>query len=138
MLKNYYLALFVLLLTTSCATLNKSTNSAAFEATASVDPIKAEVIVDDTKKITGTSTSRYFLGLFRISGDNNFTTGVFSNINPFDASTQVASAAAYKAIKNSNADVIVNPQYVIEKHNYILFQTVKVKVTGMKGTFKLK
>jgi len=137
-MKNYYFVLVVLLLTTSCASLTKSTNSARFEASALVDPVKAEVIVDDSQKINGTSESFYLLGLFRLSGDNNFSTGVFSNINPFDKNTMVSSAAAYKAITKSNADVIVNPQYVIENHNYILWQTVKVKVTGMKGTFKLK
>ena len=71
-------------------------------------------------------------------GDNKYANGVYGSINPFDKSAHVSAAAAYKAIKSSGADVIVNPQYEIKATNFILFSTVEASVTGMKGTFKLK
>ena len=90
------------------------------------------------KEIKGNSKSIYLLGFLRISGDNKYANGVYGSINPFDKSAHVSAAAAYKAIKSSGADVIVNPQYEIKATNFFLFSTVEASVTGMKGTFKLK
>ena len=94
--------------------------------------------LDDSKKIRGTSKSTYLLGFLRIAGDNKYANGVYGSINPLNKNAHVSAAAAYKAIKSSGADVIVNPQYEIKATNFILFSTVEASVTGMKGTFKLK
>jgi hypothetical protein len=122
----------------SCSVLNKSTNAAFFESQANVAPVEAEIEVDDSKKIKGNSKSVYLLGILRIAGDNKYANGVFSSYNPFDIIAPVSAAAAFKAIKSSGADVIVNPQYEVKQTNLILFKTVEATVTGMKGTFKLK
>lgn len=139
MKKNHiYLSICLLFLVSSCSVLNKSTNAAHFEAQADIDPIEGMVQVDDSKKIVGSSKATYLLGFLRISGDNSYADGVYSSYNPLDKVAPVSAAAAFKAIKSSNADVIVNPQYEVKRSNYILWQTVEAKVTGMKGTFKLK
>ena len=138
MKKYIFLTICFSFLFTSCSVLNKSTNAAFFETQAKIDPVEAEVIVDDSKKIRGSSKSTYLLGFLRIAGDNKYANGVYGSINPFDKSAHVSAAAAYKAIKSSGADVIVNPQYEIKATNFILFSTLEASVTGMKGTFKLK
>ena len=138
MKKYIFLTICFSFLFTSCSVLNKSTNAAFFEAKAEVESVKAEVIVDDSKKIRGTSKSTYLLGFLRISGDNKYADGVYGSFNPLNKNAHVSAAAAYKAIKSSGADVIVNPQYEIKATNFLLFSTVEASVTGMKGTFKLK
>ena len=139
MKKNYiYLSICLLFLVSSCSVLNKSTNAAPFAAQANIDPIEGMVQVDDSKKIMGSSKATYLFGFLRISGDNSYADGVYRSYNPLDKVAPVSAAAAFKAIKSSNADVIVNPQYEVKRSNYILWQTVEAKVTGMKGTFKLK
>jgi len=139
-MKNFYIYLSICLffLTSSCSVLNKSTNAAYFEAQADVDPVRVSVIVDDTKKIQGNSKATYVLGFLKISGDSSYADGVYRSYNPLDKVSPVSAAAAFKALKKSNADVIVNPQYEVKRTNYILWQTVEATVTGMKGTFKLK
>ncbi|MBJ7548876.1 hypothetical protein JHC42_18745, partial [Pseudomonas sp. OA3] len=44
------------------------------------------------------------------------------------------SAAAYKAVKASGADVIVAPRYEVNVQDYFVYKTVSVNVTGNKGT----
>ena len=46
------------------------------------------------------------------------------------------AAAAFKAVKNSNADLIVAPRYEVSVNDYFLFKKVDVKVTGSKGTIR--
>ena len=138
MKKYIFLTICFSFLFTSCSVLNKSTNAAFFETQAEVESVKAEVIVDDSKKIRGTSKSTYLLGFLRISGDNKYANGVYGSINPLNKNAHVSAAAAYKAIKSSGADVIVNPQYEIKDPNFFLFSTVEASVSGMKGPFKLK
>ena len=72
MKKYIFLTICFSFLFTSCSVLNKSTNAAFFEAQAKIDPIEAEVIVDDSKKIRGSSKSTYLLGFLRIAGDNKY------------------------------------------------------------------
>ncbi len=138
MKKSYILLMTISVLLSSCSVMNKSTNAAFFESQAQIEPVKAEIIVDDSKKINGKSKSVYLLGIIRISGDNKFADGVFRSYNPLDKVAPVSSAAAFKAIKSSGADVIVNPQYEVKQSNFILWQTVEAEVTGMKGMYKLK
>ena len=54
MKKYIFLTICFSFLFTSCSVLNKSTNAAFFEARAEIEPVKAEVIVDDSKEIKGT------------------------------------------------------------------------------------
>ena len=46
------------------------------------------------------------------------------------------SAAAFKALNGTGADIIVHPNYEIQKHSYLFFSTVNLKVVGYAGFFK--
>ena len=85
-------------------------------------------------------SSGYLLHLFRVSGDNKFADNirfVGDRIGMFSFLSKVRtakSAAAYNAIRTSEADILVNPQYVIEENHWNPFyKLIKVKVTGHPG-----
>jgi hypothetical protein len=134
-MKKLFLSLGVVVLLTSCSTLQVSTETASVNPSTVSDPIKVDIDVDGRNKITATSKSTYFLNFLRLSGDNEFADG---NWKGKGGSTK--SAAHYKALKSSGADVLVNPQYEIKTTNGFLFlwKTIEAKVTGYKGTYEIK
>jgi hypothetical protein len=122
----------------SCKTIQTSTLSTPMYAPkAQINPIRADVDVDMNKVLTGESEASYFL-IFRVSGDKKYAEGLNISGSPIVPNffTSLKSAAAYKAISNGNADVIVHPNFVLEKRNFIFFSNVKMKVTGYAGKFK--
>lgn len=131
-----------LFLLVSCQTTRTGALSTpAYAPKAEINPIRANVDIDMTKKLEGESTSSYFL-IFQVGGDNKFVDGMnYSSDTQFTAflkarENKTKSAAAYNALKDSGADIIVHPNYVVEITNYVLFKQIKVKVTGYAGYFK--
>jgi len=128
------LALFALV-ATSCKSTVASTKSTPMSVTANIRPLDADITVDVTKKISGESSALYFL-CFRLKGDKKYAEGVdySTRTNLFSfAVSKAKSAAAYKAVIDSNTDVIVHPNYVVDVENYVFFKKVNVKVTGFAG-----
>jgi hypothetical protein len=120
-----------------------------------LDPIVADITVDETEKLHGESESAYLL-FFRLRGDNKYADGIdyssntftrqgiFSFLNPFklferiatgDAEGKVKSAAAYDALKNSGADVLVHPTYSVYKKNYLVYYVYGAEVQGYAGKY---
>ncbi|MNJ65920.1 hypothetical protein D3C77_619600 [compost metagenome] len=54
----------------------------------------------------------------------------------FDPVSSAKAAAAFKAVKSSDADLIVAPRYEVSVQDYFVFKKVDVKVTGSKGSIK--
>ena len=128
------LALFALA-ATSCKSTVASATSTPMSVTANIRPLDADITVDVTKKISGESSALYFL-CFRLKGDKKYAEGVDYSTRSWLFSIAVCkakSAAAYKAIIDSNTDVIVHPNYVVDVENYVFFKKVNVKVTGFAG-----
>ena len=109
-----------------------------------LDPIKADIIVNEEDKISGSSSSSYFL-FFRVKGDNTFADGisystdasssVLSSLNPLSILQAsrlgpVRGSAAYDALKNTDYDVLVHPTYTITVNNYLIFKKYQVSVEG--------
>ncbi len=129
----------------SCVSTNKGFQSSPVLARkVQLDPIKADIKVDETKKIKGESTSSFFL-MFRVSGDKSFADGInystdasaslAEQLNPFKLAqagrlNKVRGAAAYKALATGDFDVLVHPNYTTTVENYILFKKYKVTVEG--------
>lgn len=157
-MKNLIYGIAILAMTlTSCVTTNKAFQSSpVISRNVQLDPIKADIEVDQTVKLKGESKSSYLL-FFRVRGDNKYadnikysaeteTTGrLFSFLNPFelfkkiatgDAVGKVKAAAAYKALEDSNADVLVHPMFTLTEKNYLLFFVYKAEVTGYGGVYK--
>ena len=128
------LALFALV-ATSCKSTLASATSTPLSVTENIRPLDSDITVDVTKKISGESSALYFL-CFRLKGDSKYAegvdystrTGLFSSVV-----SRAKSAAAYKAVIDSNTDVIVHPNYVVDVENYVFFKKVNVKVTGYAG-----
>jgi hypothetical protein len=105
-----------------------------------LDPIKADIKVDETKKLKGESTTAYFL-FFKVSGDDqfadgvNYSTDVSESFNPFKLLQKgrlqkVRGAAAYKALSSGDYDVLVHPTYVTTVKNYLIYKEYVVTVEG--------
>lgn len=123
----------------SCSTIDKSHINSSVKV--SIDSeMTAKVDVDLTRKLTGYASGGYLLHLFRVSGDNKYLEGVAYNgdkggyLSFFSKVARVRAAAAYNAIRTSDADILVNPQYVVEESNWNPFyKLIKVKVVGNPG-----
>lgn len=143
-------------LLTSCASYSSGYQSSTVQSrNVQLDPIVADIVVDESQKLKGESESAYLL-FFRVRGDNRYADGInysasaftkeglFSFLNPFklferiatgDAEGKVKSAAAYDALRNSGADVLVHPTYNVYKKNYLIFYVYGAEVQGYAGTY---
>jgi hypothetical protein len=113
-----------------------STISTPISVTENIRPLDADVTVNVNKKISGESSSLYFL-FFQLGGDTKFAQGVdYSTKSGLFSSaiSKAKSAAAYKAVIDSKSDLIVHANYVVDIEDYVFFRKINVKVTGYAGT----
>ncbi len=134
MKKILLLSLSIIMLT-SCGSyaLNKSSGSAKLNTSLIIEPpenLTSELTVGD--KITGTASGKFFLGILKLGGDKKYADDIFNGIGKM---SKIKAAAAYNALSETNADIIVNPQYVVEKKVSPLFliTTYTVTVKGKAG-----
>ena len=128
-----------LVLFNSCSSITKSQMNQSINVTID-SPMKAKIDVDMSRQLTGYASGGYLFHLFKVSGDTKFAKeirfngedgGFFSFLSRVRT---VQSAAAYNAIRGTNADILVNPQYVLEENHWNPFyKQIKVKVTGFPG-----
>jgi len=145
-MKNLFTLFLITISLLSCSSMQTAFDIAPVNSkNIELDPIKADLNINEDSKITGSSKSTYFL-FFRLSGDKvyadvdlgdqkDFTTSVLSLLNPFNwfyigGKSKTKSAAAYKALSKNNDDVIVDPNYTTTIKDYIIFKTFKVDVEG--------
>jgi len=126
------LMLLIFLIFTGCSTVNKSTIASPISVSTSSE-INANIKVGD--KISGSSKTNLLLGFWILSGPTEFADGVFAGLiaNPFDPIGPAKSAAAFDAISNSGADVIINPQYTVKVDRTLVYTNIEVTVTGYNG-----
>lgn len=138
MLKIATLGLSILLLT-GCSSLHTSQPNATLNATINAN-FKANIDVGES--ITGKSEVTTIFGIFTF-GDSKFSDGVNYGVNSGGFASMLGgtveeakSAAAYNAVSNSKADLILLPRYTIEENSYFFFKTTTVSVVGNKGTLR--
>ncbi len=129
----------------SCVSTNKGYQSSPVIArNVELDPIKADIKVNETAKLKGESTSIYFL-CFRIGGDNTFADGInYSTdaVSPIKSLktarlNKVRSAAAYKALSNGDYDFLVHPNYTITSMNFLgLVKVYECYVSGYGAKYE--
>ena len=110
----------------SCVSTNKSFQSSPVIAGyVTLDPIKADITIDESKKLDGESSTTYFL-FFRVSGDRYFADGIHYNTDMGMFSmiknrrlNRIRSAAAYNALRAGDYDVLVHPKYEMKTENYL-------------------
>lgn len=133
----YAAAFSALALLTGCASQNVSQPTAPLNGTVDTD-LKADVKVGES--ISGQSSVSILFNLFKLGGDSQFADGVTYGGSEggfalsLDPVASAKSAAAYKAVTASGADLIVAPRYEVNVEDYFVYKTVNVKVTGKKGT----
>ncbi len=135
----------------SCVTTNKGFQSSpVVSRNVNLDPIKADINVNEKTKLKGESTSSYFL-IFRVSGDKTFADGInystdasasiIQQLNPLRAIqagrlNKVRGAAAYKALGTGDYDVLVHANYTITIKNYLIYKKYKVTVEGYGAKYE--
>ncbi|MDY4884831.1 MAG: hypothetical protein SO141_01065 [Alphaproteobacteria bacterium] len=138
-MKKIYILLFAIMVS-ACSSMHTNVRSANL-----VEKVEsnhsAQISVGN--KISGSSSSYILFGIFKIYGDNMFADGVeYDNMSSWHAPrlyvTEVEkakSAAAYHAVVNSGADVIVAPRYFVKDTNFFyILRSINASVTGYKGT----
>ena len=124
-----------------CVSYNISQPSAPIDSVVKAD-LKADVAVGEA--ISGQSSVNILFGFLQFGGDSEFADGVAYGGDSggalgglgFDPVSAVKSAAAYKAVKASGADLIVAPRYEVSEENYFIFKKVAVTVKGNKGNIR--
>lgn len=151
-LTNLVLICSIAIFFTSCVSTNKGFQSSpVISRNVQLDPIKADIKVNETTKLSGQSSSTYFL-FFRISGDNtsadgiNYSTdaggSILSQFNPikFMRTTKlnkVRSAAAFKALSTGDYDFLVHPNYTMTTKNYLgLVKIYECSVSGYGAKYQ--
>ncbi|WP_439889234.1 hypothetical protein ACSX1C_09660 [Pseudomonas sp. MBLB4123] len=133
----YAAAFTALALLTGCASQNVSQPTAPLNGKVKTD-LKADVKVGEP--ISGESSVSILFNVFKLGGDSQFADGVTYGGGEggfalgLDPVASAKSAAAYKAVTTSGADLIVAPRYEVNVEDYFVYKTVNVKVTGKKGT----
>jgi hypothetical protein len=155
MKKNISKLLFIFTITfliTSCVTTNKGFQSSpVITRNVELDPIKADIVVNQTTKLVGQSSSTYFL-FFRVSGDNTCADGInystdaggstLSQFNPIKMMktaklNEVRSAAAYKALSSGDYDLLVHPNYTMTTKNYLgIVKIYECSVSGYGAKYQ--
>ena len=129
---NKIIIVIVTLFMTGCTVTNKSAISAPVGVSAD-SKLHGNIEVGD--KISGSVEATYFIGI-KLTGPDKYAdlnwVGTGSLFNPVP---QLKAAAAYNAISNSDAEIIVNPQYTITKNSAFGFVSYQIEVTGYRGVF---
>lgn len=148
MKKSILLATVAMFGLAGCSSVHMGVPSAALQERVTADHI-ANVKVGE--KISGESSAKILFGFIKIGGDNEFVDGMSyagssSGGLSLDglplpvpaisgAMDDVKSAAAYKAIESSGADVIIAPTYKTSVTNdFFVYKELNAKVEGYKGT----
>lgn len=102
-----------------------------------LDPIKADININEEEKLSGTSSSTYVIG-FRVAGDQNYADGVNFSTLAFHLGRvrQVKSAAAYNAMADKGYDVLVHPTYNIKVERGLFVQKYTATVEGYGGKYE--
>ena len=120
----------------SCSTLSETAKLAQGPVLLAVNPVRADVNVDTTKSLLGTSSTTHILGFIRL-GDHEFADypGISFGIG---GATREKRAAIYKALEGTGSDVLVNPKFIVREKRAFIFRKTTVQVAGFGGKFEFE
>ena len=131
---SYLFFLSIVLFLTSCSSVMLYDNGAQLNVEAK-SSLEAQIEVDG--RVSGEGSTMYLFNFFPVKLHKHGTEGLLSP-NYWELFTgrynPSKHQAAYNAVKNSNADVLVDPSYEMEYKNFILFGHETATVNGFKGT----
>lgn len=129
------------LVSTGCTSIeaNRVGNQVAVKMDLRLDP-KVEI---KSKKISGTAAVHSILGFINWGVDSqavgvNFGGSAAADFLSFIPSGEnvARNGAVYNACFNNKADLLVAPQYILQKEDYIVYKVIRCQVTGFPGTIK--
>jgi hypothetical protein len=100
-----------------------------------------DIEIDNSKKITGTSTTVYFL-IFGFGDKNEVKTnekyikGGLQNPLRTLREQKSINSAIYNAVENTDIDIIAVPRVTVKRQNYLIFSIYQSEVKGFAGYFK--
>ncbi len=139
-------AIFIamMILAVGCSAFHANHNSSGLNV-----PVTAEIHaqIEVGGDISGQSKMNTLFGFINFGGDTEYADGVSYGAsqgaqNPGllgkivgggDAAAPVKSAAALKAVRSGNCDLIVDPRYEVSISDYIVFKSINVTVKGKAG-----
>ena len=131
-MKKYIFFIILIVSQVSCSLHYKSGYSAIPDVKINVKPIEAEVVFDQSKTLQGQSETKVVLGIFRTS-DNVFSDAFGSGIGEMEK-----KAATYKALQNTDFDILVNPKYTVSLERKLFVKKVTATVVGYGGKIIVK
>lgn len=135
-MNRFFLLLAAVAALTGCTSLEQSVKLAEGSLVLDIAPVQVDVQVDTTRTLSGVGRTTWVLGVLRF-GDR--TTADFPGM-PFGpgAVTREKRAAIYKALKDTDFDVLVNPKYIVEEQRAVLFRRTTCIVAGYGGKFEFQ
>ena len=148
MRKFIYISLVLFVFGCSNVSYNQLTGDIDVTVKAELD---ATITVGDNISGTGSETVLFFIfrwpgTRYRAEGNtialnssspaSFFVSGISNSLNPFNVVEHAKGQAIHDAITSSNADVIINPRFIITEQDFFIYKTVRCDVTGKKGTIK--
>ena len=123
----------------SCKSTSKGyQSSTVMSRNVQLDPIKADIKVDETKKLVGTSKATYILGFFRVGGDDKYADGINYSTNSIKGIREggIKAAAAYKALEGGDWDVLVHPTYTVSRKWFFFGTKYEIEVQGYGAKYE--
>lgn len=119
----------VLILTASCASYNKTTPMLGVNSNNINTYVAADLDYQNAQKVEGTVEYEKLLWIIPLKRNGNKTV---SSSNRYKGLSNLESKALYKALENSKADIIVEPQFEKEHHSWFfgIYQKGSAKAKG--------
>lgn len=120
----------------SCTSTSETAKLAQGPVLLAVNPVRADVNVDTTKSLLGTSSTTHILGFIRF-GAHEFADypGISFGIG---GATREKRAAIYKALEGTESDVLINPKFIVREKRAFIFRKTTVQVAGFGGKFEFE
>ncbi|OIQ36598.1 MAG: hypothetical protein BM555_02470 [Crocinitomix sp. MedPE-SWsnd] len=122
----------------SCKSTSKSYHSSTVRSRdVQLDPIKADIKVDETKKLEGKSSATYIFGI-RVKGDDKYADGINYSTNSIRGFREggIKAAAAYKALEGGDWDVLVHPTYTVSRQWFFFGTKYEIEVKGYGAKYE--
>jgi hypothetical protein len=122
----------------SCKSTSKGYHSSlVMSKNVELEQIKADIKVDETKKLTGTSTATYVFG-FKVKGDDKYAAGINYSTNSIRGLREggIKAAAAYKALEGGEWDILVHPTYTVSRKWFFFGTKFEIEVQGYGATYE--
>ena len=135
LIKLMLMTLSICLFISGCASTNKSHIFSPVSVSVS-SSLSADIEVDMSKKLSGSASATYWMGLLKLFGDSHYADGY----GDYTSIGKVKAAAAYNAISKGDGDILVSPSYVVKTTLYpfyiFAYLQIEVDVTGYEGKIK--